>query len=87
MQVISFKHTALFKRGMWLSAAAVIACVMAPSFLDGSLLRSPIPHLGAIGILGGFWVFFLRRTQLNRVADEVVDFEDHLKVRRGRTDR
>jgi hypothetical protein len=86
MQVISFKHTALFKRGMWLSAAAVIACVLAPSILDGSLLRNPMPHLGAVCILSGFWLFFLWRTQIHRVADEVVDYEDHLKVRRGRID-
>jgi hypothetical protein len=84
MQVISFKHTTLFKRGMWLSAAALIAFVMAPSIVDGSLLRSPIPHLGAAAILSGFWVYFLRRTQMHRVADTVVDCEDHLKVRRGR---
>jgi hypothetical protein len=84
MQVISFKHTTLFKRGMWLSAAALIAFVMAPSIVDGSLLRSPIPHLGAVGILSGFWLYFLHRTQIHRVADAVVDCEDHLKVRRGR---
>lgn len=84
MQVISFRHTILFKRGMWLSAAALIAFVMAPSVLDGSLLRSPIPHLGAVCILSGFWVYFLRRTQIHRVAEEVVDCEYHLKVRRGR---
>jgi hypothetical protein len=84
MQVISFKHTILFKRGMWLSAVALIAFVMTPWMLDGSLLRNPIPHLGAVGILSGFWVYFLRRAQIHRVAEEVVDCEDHLKVRRGR---
>jgi hypothetical protein len=84
MQVISFKHTALFKRGMWLSAAALIAFVVAPWVVDGSLLRDLIPHLGAIAILCGFWVYFLWRTQIHRMADEVVDCENHLKVRRGR---
>ena len=31
MQVISFKNTALFKRGIWLSAAALIAFVAGPA--------------------------------------------------------
>jgi hypothetical protein len=84
MQVISFKHTALFKRGIWLSVAALIAFVLAPWVVDGSLLQDPIPPLGAVCILSGFLLYFLRRTQIHRVVDEVLDCEDHLKVRRGR---
>jgi hypothetical protein len=82
--VISFKHSTLFKRGMWLTAAALIAFVIAPWVVDGSLLRDPIPHVVALCILSGFWVYFLRKIQIHRIADEVVDGEDHLKVRRGR---
>jgi hypothetical protein len=86
MRVVSFKHTTLFKRGIFLSAAALVACVIAPWIIDGSLLRDPIPHLGAAGILSGVCLYFLRRTRIHRVADEVQDCEDHLKVRRGRTE-
>jgi hypothetical protein len=84
MQVISFKHTALFKRGIWLSAAALIACAAAPSALDGSLWRNPLPNLFGAGILGVFFGYFLWQTRIHRLADEVLDSEDGLKVRRGR---
>jgi hypothetical protein len=84
MQVISFKSTALFKRGIWLSAAALVAFVMAPSALNGSLWRDPVPNWGAVCILGGLLAYFLRKTPIHRLADEVVDCEDHLRVRRGK---
>jgi hypothetical protein len=86
MQVISFKNTILFKRGIWLSAAALVACIAAPSALDGGLRQNPAPSLFAMGVVGAFFVFFLRRTQIHRLADEVQDCGDHLKVRRGRTE-
>jgi hypothetical protein len=84
LQVISFKSTALFKRGIWLSAAALIACVAAPFMLDGSLWRNPVPHLFGACVLGALFVYFLRKTQIHRLADEVIDCEDHLEIRRGR---
>ena len=86
MQVISFKNTILFKRGVWLSAAALVACVAAPSALGGTLRQNPTPSLFAVGVVGAFFVTFLRRTQFHRLADEVRDCGDHLKVRRGRTE-
>jgi hypothetical protein len=82
-QVISFKHTALFKRGIWLSAAALIACVTAPFMVDGSLWRDPLPNLFGVGALCLFLGLFLWRTQIHRLADEVVDCEEGLKVKRG----
>jgi hypothetical protein len=86
MQVISFKNTILFKRGIWLSAAALVACIAAPFALDGGLRQNPAPSLFAMGVVGAFFVFFLRRTQIHRLADEVQDCGDHLRVRRGRTE-
>jgi hypothetical protein len=86
MKVISFKNTILFKRGIWLSAAALIACVAMPSVLDGSLWLHPQPVLFAMCILGGFEAYFLKKTQIYRLVDEVVDCGDHLEVRRGRTE-
>jgi hypothetical protein len=83
MQVISFKNTALFKRGIWLSAAALIACVTAPFMLDGSLWRNPLPNLFGVGALCLFLGYFLWKAQIHRLADEVVDCDDSLKVRRG----
>lgn len=86
MQVISFKNTTLFKRGIWLSAIALVMFVEAPSVLDGSVLRNPLPYLGALGVLIAFFVYFLAKTHIHRLADEVVDCENHLKIKRGGTE-
>jgi hypothetical protein len=84
LRVISFKNTQLFKRGIWLSAAALIVFVAAPSALDGNLWRNPLPSAIAVGILGAALIFFFWKTQMHRLADEVMDCGDSLKVRRGR---
>jgi hypothetical protein len=86
MRVISFKNTSLFKRGIWLTAAALIAFAVTPSVLDGSLLENPASSLVAVGILCAFFVYFLWKTHIHLLADEVMDCDDHLKVRRGRTE-
>jgi hypothetical protein len=84
MRAISFKNTALFKRGVWLSALALLAFVAAPSALDGDLWRNPLPSTIAMGLLAVALVYFFWKTQLHRLADEVLDCQDSLKVRRGR---
>jgi hypothetical protein len=84
MQAISFKKTTLFRRGIWLSAAALIAFIAAPAALDGQLWRNPVPSAIAIGLLCAALVFFFWKTQIHRLADEVWDCKDSLKVRRGR---
>ena len=86
VQIISFRNTALFKRGVSLTAAALVAFVLIPSVLDGGFVQDPTPHLFAVCILCAFFVYFLRKTQIHRLADEVMDCEDHLKVRRGPTE-
>jgi hypothetical protein len=86
MRVISFKNTILLKRGIWLTVAALIAFAVTPSVLDGSLRQNQASSLFAVGVLCAFFVYFLRKTQIHRLADEVMDCEDHLKVRRGRTE-
>jgi hypothetical protein len=86
MQVISFRNSALFRRGIWLSAAALLAFVAAPAALDGRLWRNPTPSLAVIAMLCAVLSFFFWRTQIHRLADEVVDCHDSLKVRRGRTE-
>jgi hypothetical protein len=86
MRVISFRNTVLFKRGIWLTAAALIAFAVTPSALDGSLWQNPGSSLVAVGILGAFFGYFLRKTHIHRLADEVMDCDDHLKVRRGRAE-
>jgi hypothetical protein len=83
MQVISFKDTPLFKRGMWLSAAALLAVVAAPSILNGALWQEPWINVIPLCVLSGFGVYFFRKTQIHRLADQVIDCEDHLQVRRG----
>jgi hypothetical protein len=84
VRAISFKNTALFKRGIWLSAIALIVFVGAPSALNGELWRNPLPNAIAIGILCAALVYFFWNTQMHRLADEVLDCGDRLKVRRGR---
>jgi hypothetical protein len=84
--LISFRDTALFKRGIWLTAAALMIFMTAPRVLDGSLWRDPAPSAAAPAILGSFLLYFLMKMQILRLADEVMDCSDHLKVRRGRTE-
>jgi hypothetical protein len=86
VRAISFKNTALFKRGIWLSAAALVAFVAAPATLDGTLWRNPLPSAIAIGMLGAALIFFFWKTQMHRLADEVLDCGDRLKIRRGRVE-
>jgi hypothetical protein len=86
MLVISFRNTALFKRGVWLTAAALMVFVAAPSVLDGSVRQNPLPGVFALGILGAFLAYVFRKSQIHRLADEVLDCDTHLKVRRGRTE-
>jgi hypothetical protein len=86
VQAISFKNTALFKRGIWLSAAALIVFVGAPSALNGDLWRNPLPSAIAVGILCAALGYFFWKTQMHRLADEVLDCRDSLKVRRGKVE-
>ena len=84
MQVISFKSTALFKRGIWLTAVALIACAATPFLLDRGLWRNPLPNLFGVGAVCIVFGYFLQKTQIHRLADVVIDCEAGLKVRRGR---
>lgn len=86
MRTLSFKNTALFKRGIWLSAAALIVFVAGPAAIDGALWRDPLPSGIAVGILCAALIFFFWKTQMHRLADEILDCRDVLKVRRGRTE-
>ena len=86
MQVISFKNTALFKRGIWLSAAALTASGVSPFLLDGSLWRNPASSLAGVCVVGAFFGYFLWKIPIHRFADEVLDCQDHLIVRRGRSE-
>jgi hypothetical protein len=81
-QLISFKQTTLLKRGFWLSAAALIAFVMLPAVIDGSLWQNPLPTLMALCVLVAFFGYFLWKLPIHRVADMVIDGHDHLVARR-----
>jgi hypothetical protein len=86
VRVISFKNTVLFKRGIWLSAIALILFVAAPSALNGDLWKNPLPSAIAIGLLCAALIFFFWNTQMHRLVDEVLDCGDRLKLRRGRVE-
>jgi len=83
-QVISRKSTRLYKLAIWASAAGMVVLVTAiNSQRNGHQMaaRDVIPGI----ILAGFWIYFLRKSQVPMVADEVVNCGDHLEVRRGKT--
>jgi hypothetical protein len=86
MQIISFKNTSLFKRGIWLSAAALVMFVTAPAAVDGSLWRNPTTHLVVLAALIASFIYFFWKTHIHRLADEVVDCGDHLTIKRGSTE-
>lgn len=73
MKVISFKNTTLFKRGLWLSAAALIACVAAPSVASGALWQNPVVNMVPLFILAGFWAYFLHNLHVHRLADGLTE--------------
>jgi hypothetical protein len=83
MRLLSFKNTRLFKRGIWLSAAALIACVAIPFVLDAGSRRTSFANLFGLCALCVFIAYFIWNARIHRLVDEVLDCEDHLKVRRG----
>jgi hypothetical protein len=86
MRIISFNNTALLKRGIWLSIAALTAYAAAPALSNGGPWRVQLASLLPLGVLLCFWAYFLRRTAFYRLADEVIDCIDHLEVRSGRAE-
>jgi hypothetical protein len=86
VKFLSFKNTFLFKRGIWLSAGALIACVATPVIFDANLRRNPFPNLFGVCALGIFLAYLIWNARIHRLVDEVVDCDDHLKIRRGRTE-
>jgi hypothetical protein len=85
MQVISFKNTALFKRGLWLSMATLLVFAASPFMLDGRLWRQPASSLLGVDLLVVLFAFLLWRTRFHLLADEVIDAEVHLVVTRGKS--
>lgn len=69
-----------------MSAAALIVFVAGPAAIDGALWRDPLPSAIAVGILCAALGYFFWKTQMHRLADEVLDCGDSLQVRRGRTE-
>ena len=84
MQVLSFKNTALFKRGLWLSMAALLVFAASPFVLDGRLWRQPGASLIGVDLLVLLFGFLLWRTRFHLLADEVIDADVHVVVRRGK---
>jgi hypothetical protein len=84
MQVISFKNTALFKRGLWLSMATLLVFAVSPFVLDGRLWRQPGASLIGVDLLVLLFAFLLWRTRFHLLSDEVIDAEVHLVVTRGK---
>ena len=84
MQVLSFKNTALFKRGLWLSMATLLVFAASPFVLDGRLWRQPGASLIGVDLLVLLFGFLLWRTRFHLLADEVIDADVHVVVRRGK---
>jgi hypothetical protein len=62
----------------------MIAFASVPSIINGDLRHDFIVNLVPICILGGLWFYFLRKSKVHLLADEVFDCDDHLTVRRGK---
>jgi hypothetical protein len=60
--------------------------VTVPVILDPGLRRNPFPNLFGVCALGIFLAYLIWKARIHRLVDEVVDCEDHLKVRRGRAE-
>jgi hypothetical protein len=84
MQVISFKNTALFKRGIWLSMATLVVFALSPFLLDGRLWRQPVSSLIGVDLLILVFGLLLWRTRFHLLVDEVIDADVHLVVTRGK---
>ncbi len=84
MQVISFKNTALFKRGIWLSMATLVVFALSPFLLDGRLWSQPASSLVGVDLLIVTFGLLLWRTRFHLLADEVIDADVHLVVTRGK---
>jgi hypothetical protein len=82
VKIISFRETVLFKRGVVVSVLALIACTATPAFIGAA--AAFLPSLAATGAMAVVCTYFLYRTRTLALVDEVMDCEDHLKVRRGR---
>jgi hypothetical protein len=84
VHVISFKNTALFKRGLWLSMVTLLIFAASPFLLDGRLWRDPASSLIGVDLLVVLFAYLLWRTRFHLLADQVIDAERHLVVNRGR---
>jgi len=79
-RVISMKKTRSFKYGFCGGAAGLVVLVTAINWRPGGgVATNIVPTF----ILAGFWLYFLRRGGVFKVADEVVECGDHLAVRMG----
>jgi hypothetical protein len=85
MHLLSFKQTALFKRGVWLSAAALLVFVLSPLLRNEHGWGNPLPEIVAACLMLAFFGHWLRLTRIHLLADEVIDCGRHLQIRRGRT--
>jgi hypothetical protein len=84
VHVISFKNTALFKRGLWLSMVTLLLFAASPFLLDGRLWREPASSLIGVDLLVVLFAYLLWRTRFHLLVDQVIDAERHLVVNRGR---
>lgn len=81
--VIFKKGTRLYKLAIWASAGGIVVLVTAIVWQRSG--RRAIVDLIPGVILAAFWIYFLRKSQVPKVADAVVDCGDHLQVRKGKT--
>ncbi len=86
-QLISYHHSNRLKVGMWLGAAAMVALVYVFQSASANPSDSYIIRIVPICILAFFWVFFLLKAGIGKLADEVRDLGDRLQIRRGKTNQ
>jgi hypothetical protein len=85
-QLISYHYSNRIKVGMWLGAAAIVVFVYVVQAASANSSDSYLIRVFPICISAFFWVFFLRRAGIGKLADEVKDCGDRLQIRRGKID-
>jgi hypothetical protein len=83
-QLISYQHSNRIKVGMWIGAVAMVVFVYVVQPASAAQSNSYIVRIVPICILAFFWIFFLQRAGIGKLADEVHDFGDRLQIRRGK---
>jgi hypothetical protein len=71
-------------RSFWLRVIVLVGVVLAVQIFEGGLRRAPATSIVPVIILVGLWYYFHRKmSNISLLVDEVFDCDTSIKVRRG----